>query len=123
VPLPYLREDRRETGVMQIQAGDYRLMKKAGGGGHASGSENGFPCRQSVEGNGIRITAELPMIDEEMIQIDLDENVLTISVNGQGQRNRKEIDLPWEANLGKKVFRNGVLELHLERKPEIPHPD
>jgi HSP20 family molecular chaperone IbpA len=121
--MPDLTEDRRGTGVMLIQEGDYRRMKKERVGGHASGSEKGFPCRQSVEGNGILITAELPGIDEEMIQIDLDENVLTISVNGQGRRNGKEIDLPWEANLGKKVFRNGVLELHLERKPEMPHPD
>ena len=98
-------------------------MRKAGRGGQVSGSRDGFTCRQSVEENGILITADLPGIDEEMIQIDLDEDILTISLNGWGDRSRKEIVLPWEANLGKKLFRNGVLELHLERKTGVPHPD
>jgi HSP20 family molecular chaperone IbpA len=90
-------------------------MKKAGRRGDPSVRETGFPHTLSVEGNDIRITAELPGISEEMIRLDLDDKVLTISVNGGNPRFRKAIVLPWEARLGKKLFRKGVLDLTLEK--------
>jgi len=89
-------------------------MKKVKEGGSVSGGETRISHRLSVEGGSILVIAELPGIDEEMIRLDLDERVLTISVDGR-LGIREEIALPWEARLGKKRFRKGVLELVLEK--------
>jgi HSP20 family molecular chaperone IbpA len=90
-------------------------MKKALGEEHASIGDTGLSHTLSLEGSGIRITEELPGAGEEMIHIDLDEKVLTISVDGKGQRYGKAIVLPCEARLARKRFHNGVLELYLEK--------
>jgi HSP20 family molecular chaperone IbpA len=82
--------------------------------GRVQGGENGFPCRVSEAGNGVRIIAEMPGITEEKIRIDLDGKTLVISVAGS-RKHRMSIALPWKARLGKKQFRNGVLELMLEK--------
>ena len=90
-------------------------MKKDRGEGGVSGGGTGFSHTVTAEGRSLRITAELPGVGEEMIRIDLDGKVLTISVDGRGRRHRECIALPCEARLGRKRFSNGVLELFLEK--------
>jgi HSP20 family molecular chaperone IbpA len=90
-------------------------MKMTGGEGPASGGETGFPYRLSVQGNGIRIVAELPEIHEELIRMDLEGRTLIISADGRGRKYRMAIPLPLEARLARKQFRDGVLDLCLER--------
>jgi len=86
-------------------------MKKTGRGGLASGADRGFPCQVSENGEGIRVLAELPGVNEEMIRIDLEGKILIISTDGRENRYRKALSLPWEAKLGRKQFRDGILEL------------
>jgi HSP20 family molecular chaperone IbpA len=74
-----------------------------------------FPFRLSVDGDRIQVTAELPGISGEKIRLDLETNTLLISATDGETRYKKKISLPWEARLGKKRFRKGVLELTLEK--------
>jgi HSP20 family molecular chaperone IbpA len=67
------------------------------------------------EANYIRITAEMPEIREETIRIDLEKSTLFISASGNGRQYKKEIPLPARIRFGNKRFRNGVLELYLEK--------
>jgi len=85
--------------------------KKGGGAEARPGQWKEFPCRLLVEGEEIRVTAELPGVTEEMIRIDLEGRALTISADGREQHYRASIVLPWEAGLKGKRFRKGVLEL------------
>jgi HSP20 family molecular chaperone IbpA len=90
-------------------------MKKGKEAGMAAGkNEDDLPVRISVEGDRIHVLAELQGIREEHLKIDLDPATLVISADGQS-RIMKMVSLPWEARLGQKRFRNGVLELTLER--------
>ena len=76
--------------------------------------ETGFPYMLTEGENGIRIRVNLRGIDEKMIRIDLEGKTLTIFAgNGEGQR--IAISLPCEARLGRKRFREGVLDLCLEK--------
>jgi HSP20 family molecular chaperone IbpA len=74
-----------------------------------------FPVRLSPDGDRIHIHAELQGISEEKIRLDVDLNTLTISASDGDTWLKKEISLPWEARLGRKRFREGVLELTLEK--------
>jgi HSP20 family molecular chaperone IbpA len=69
----------------------------------------------SDEGNCILVTAELPEIREEMIRIDLERSTLIISASDNGRLYKKEIPLPVRIRFGTKKFRNGILELFLEK--------
>jgi len=69
----------------------------------------------SDEGNYIRVTAELPGIQEKTIRIDLEKFTLTLSAMGDGRTYKKELLLPAKMRFGKKRFRNGVLEISLEK--------
>jgi len=69
----------------------------------------------SDEGTCIRVMAELPGIREEMIRIDLERSTLIISASDNGKRYKKEISLPARTRFGTKRFRNGVLDLLLEK--------
>ncbi len=90
-------------------------MNETGVEGSITSGGGRFPYLLSVENSSIHITAELPGVSEEMIRIDLDGKVLTISVDGKGRRYREDIGLPFEAGFGRKRFSNGVLELLLEK--------
>jgi HSP20 family molecular chaperone IbpA len=74
-----------------------------------------FPYRISFDGDLVYLTIELPGIGEEKIRLDLDRTTLVVSTADQGRVVRMPIGLPWEARLGTKAFRKGVLELTLER--------
>ena len=71
--------------------------------------------RLSVDGDRIFILADLPGISDEKIRLDLEARTLVISAKDGDTLYRKKISLPWEARLGKKKFRKGILELTLER--------
>ncbi|HMK15307.1 MAG TPA: Hsp20/alpha crystallin family protein, partial [Methanomicrobiales archaeon] len=77
-----------------------RRQRRENRGGGAEGRPDQwqeFPCRLSVEGEEIHVTAELPGVTEEMIRIDLDGRTLIISAERREQRYRASLVLPWEA--------------------------
>jgi HSP20 family molecular chaperone IbpA len=67
------------------------------------------------KGRCIRVTAELPGAREETIQIDIERSILILSARGEGMRYKKEISLPAEVRYSTKRFRNGILDLYLEK--------
>ena len=74
-----------------------------------------LPFRLSLDGDRIHILAELPGISDEKIRLDLEATTLVVSASDGDTWYKKKIPLPWEARLGKKRFRKGVLELTLEK--------
>ncbi|MDD1661342.1 MAG: Hsp20/alpha crystallin family protein [Methanomicrobiales archaeon] len=74
-----------------------------------------LPFKLSIEGDRIHVLAELAGITEEKIRLDLEATTLVISATDGERRYTKKIPLPWEAKLGRKRFRKGVLELTLEK--------
>jgi HSP20 family molecular chaperone IbpA len=77
--------------------------------------KNGFPYSLSIDGDLLRIVTELPGISEEKIRLDIDGTTLTISADDRGRQLKTCIALPWQARLGTKRCRKGVLELTLEK--------
>ena len=75
----------------------------------------GIPCRLSLDGDRVHVIADLGEIGEEKIRLDLEGTGLVVSAAGTGDRYRAEVALPWKASLKAKRFRNGVLEITLER--------
>ena len=71
--------------------------------------------RLSVDEDRIFIVADLQGISDEKIRLDLEGKTIVISAADGDTRYRKKISLPWEARLGKKKFRKGILELTLEK--------
>ena len=90
-------------------------MKKENETGKPAWKTGEVPFRFSVDGDRIHILAELPGISDEKIRLDLEATTLVISASDGDTRYKKKISLPWEARLGKKKFRKGVLELTLEK--------
>ncbi|MBU4483187.1 MAG: Hsp20/alpha crystallin family protein [Actinobacteria bacterium] len=71
------------------------------------------------EKDHIKIIAEMPGIDEDDINLNLQEDKLTISVDIPKRKYHQELKLPC-APKGKieKVYRNGILEIKITKKPE-----
>jgi len=90
-------------------------MKKEHEKRKSARKDGGFPSTLSVDGDRIQVIAELPMISEEKIRLDLETTLLVISATNGDKQYKKKISLPWEARLGKKRFRKGILELTLEK--------
>jgi len=90
-------------------------MKKENDARKPALKKHEFPFRLSVEGDRIHVLAELAGITEERIRLDLEATTLLISATDGDRWYKKKISLPWEAKLGKKRFRKGVLELTLEK--------
>ena len=67
------------------------------------------------EDNRVCVRVTLPGISETKIRIDLDNRFLVISASDGDKEYRKEITLPWNARIVRKKFRDGVLELILEK--------
>jgi HSP20 family molecular chaperone IbpA len=69
------------------------------------------------EGKYFRVITEFPDISEERIQIDLENTMLAISATEpeSGKKYKKMIVLPFKVRLDKKKFRDGVLDLTLEK--------
>jgi HSP20 family protein len=69
------------------------------------------------EDGKIRIIAELPGVDKNDIKLQCSEKTLTISVDIAVHKFYKEVELPAPVNpkIGKATFRNGVLQVTLNR--------
>ena len=66
----------------------------------------------------IRISSILPGLTEEQLRMEIEDETLTISaVNGEGLY-KKEIPVPARTRFSRKRFREGILEIILE-KPVI----
>ena len=62
----------------------------------------------------MRVVAEIPGIDEEVIRLDLNEDTLSMSARGGNQNYYRDIALPraCETIIGK-VYNTGILEVTL----------
>lgn len=71
----------------------------------------------------ISVTVELPGIEKDDIDIDIDGRRMTVRVDTEHRRYQKVIDLPCgvEREAVKATFRNGVLDVNL-RKTEESEP-
>ncbi len=70
------------------------------------------------EDKTIKVVAELPGVEKEDIKLNATERELVISVDGKDRKYYKELELPAEINpsSAKSSYRNGVLEVVLEKK-------
>ncbi|RLE49567.1 MAG: Hsp20/alpha crystallin family protein [Candidatus Methanomethylicota archaeon] len=68
-------------------------------------------------GDYIKVYAELPGVEKEDIKLNATENTLTISVDTEKRKYYKEISLPSpvKPETAKATYRNGVLEVQLEK--------
>jgi HSP20 family molecular chaperone IbpA len=69
----------------------------------------------------LRIISNLPDINEEKIRIDLENNLslVTITASNTTVMYQKRIIIPCDARILRKQFYDGVLEITLEKKPNI----
>ncbi|HXW98432.1 MAG TPA: Hsp20/alpha crystallin family protein [Methanomicrobiales archaeon] len=81
--------------------------------GAPGGKRREKPFRVSVDGDRAVVVGELHGVPEGDIRLDLEARTLVISLKGSGFR--RKVSLPWEARLGNKRFRKGILEITLER--------
>ena len=70
------------------------------------------------EGKEIRLIAELPGVSETAIHTELSGDILTLRAEENGKKYYKEILLPSpvKAETLQKTFKNGILEIRLEKK-------
>jgi HSP20 family protein len=68
----------------------------------------------------VQVIAEVPGVEKEDINLLANEKHLTISVNTERRKYRKKVDLPIKVNpkSAKATYKNGVLEVILERLEE-----
>jgi HSP20 family protein len=71
-----------------------------------------------VDGETVKVVAELPGVERSEINLEGTESSLTISVNNPDHKYHKELELPAEVdpNSSKATYKNGVLEVVLSRK-------
>jgi HSP20 family molecular chaperone IbpA len=69
----------------------------------------------SESGLSLKIISQLPGISEDTIRIDLEGAQLTISISNQNPAVVQKITVPEGSSICKKKFRDGVLEIILER--------
>jgi HSP20 family molecular chaperone IbpA len=69
----------------------------------------------------LRIISNLPDINEEKIRIDLENNIslVTITASDINVIYEKKIIIPCDARFLRKQFYDGVLEITLEKMPNI----
>ena len=69
------------------------------------------------EEHAIILVAELPGVSEEEIQIEAQDDILTLRTTGE-RKYEKEILLPAIVDAGhiEKTFKNGILELRMQRR-------
>lgn len=75
------------------------------------------------EDGTIRIVAEIPGVEKKDIKLNCSEKALSISVDTEGRKYYKEVDLPAEVDpkVCKATYKNGVLEIILTKsKKEKP---
>lgn len=70
------------------------------------------------EGKGFHIVVELPGVEEEEIEVEVAGDMVNLNAEGQVRKYQKEILLPAPADAAslKQSFRNGVLEIWLDRE-------
>ncbi len=76
------------------------------------------PLSDIIErGDTISVTVELPGIEKDYIDVDIDGRRMTITVDDQHRRIYKEIELPCgvDEESVKATFKNGVLEIILNK--------
>jgi HSP20 family molecular chaperone IbpA len=66
-------------------------------------------------GGSICVTCQLYGIPEEEIRIDLERNQLILYASKQHETYQQKISLPEGLHISKKKFRDGILEIILER--------
>jgi HSP20 family molecular chaperone IbpA len=69
----------------------------------------------SETGISFKIISQLPGISEDTIRIDLEGTQLTISISDQNLTVMQKVTVPEGSYICKKKFRDGVLEIILER--------
>ena len=69
------------------------------------------------EGDRLVVIAELPGVEADDIQVDIKDDVLILSAEGKHRKYSKEILLPAlvEAEAMERSFKNGILEIRLNR--------
>jgi HSP20 family molecular chaperone IbpA len=63
----------------------------------------------------VRVLVELPGVDETKIRIELENHTLVIIASDRKKIYKKEIPLSQRPRISSKKFRNGVLEITLEK--------
>ena len=71
-----------------------------------------------VNDDAVKVVAELPGVEKSDIAIECDGRTLTLKVDTEKRRYHKRLDLPVEVDpdTSKASYKNGVLELVLNRK-------
>ncbi|MEM4295698.1 MAG: Hsp20 family protein [Candidatus Anstonellales archaeon] len=66
----------------------------------------------------LRVVAELPGVEEKDINTEIKEKKLIIKAKNKitGRDYYREIDLPYNATIKKKTYKNGILEIDLDRQ-------
>jgi len=72
----------------------------------------------------VKVVAELPGVEKEAIKLQGTERTLTISVATPHRKYYKEVELPAkvEPKKARSTYKNGVLEVTLERKKKEERP-
>ena len=73
------------------------------------------PTGISESGRLIRVVSQVHGIPEEEIRIDLEKTQLVISTSNEKTAILKTITVPEGSRISKKKFRDGILEIILER--------
>lgn len=79
------------------------------------------PLVDIVEKNGsITVTAELPGVNKEDIDLEVTETTLTINVEDDEREYYKEVELPAEVKTdgAQATYRNGILDIELQKVEE-----
>ena len=63
----------------------------------------------------LRLFAEVPGVDEEDIRVNVEDNKVTIHADTDTRKYHKDIPLPCKARMTKSSYKNGVLEVLLEK--------
>ncbi len=81
------------------------------------------PLTDTIEGDDdVTIIAELPGIEKDDIVIDVDEESLTLDVDTEKRRYRKDLTFPCKVDpdSGRASHKNGVLEVKFKRQKPKP---
>ncbi|MBU2497218.1 MAG: Hsp20/alpha crystallin family protein [Nanoarchaeota archaeon] len=68
----------------------------------------------------LRVIVELPGVEEKDIHIETKDNLLVISAEQEDRKYQKEIKLPCAIGKMEKNYKNGILEIRLEKKLKKP---
>ena len=95
-----------------------RFGDAVGNGESVGNGVNREPLSDIIErGDTISVTVELPGIEKDDIEVDIDGRRMTINVDDQHRRIQKEIELPCgvDEESIKATFMNGVLDVVLNK--------